>query len=227
MDETPVMRVAVGTDPNTQVVGYQLPGSVRQADYKTFKLRWDAAHNGSASEAEGRPIFDKVLMLTLLYPGTSDQLDVEIKRFPDGAKPIVTDRGRYEMFKDSIDRFEANGNASESGTPLALINLDPATIANLNGMGIKTVEQLSDVPDSALDSLKTGGRGLRDRARAFIEASAGGAPMARLQAENEGLRGDVQELKRRLDEFAEERRVEKVAIAEGDAPSDAQPKKGK
>ena len=225
MDLSPVMRVAVGADPNSMLVS--AGGSRAQAqDHHTIQLRWDAQHAGAASEAAGRPVYDRVLIVRLFYTGTQDTLDVELKRFPsDGGSPVVTDAKRVELYGAAVRQFEANGEALTTGTPLAVINLDPATVANLGALNIGTVEQLAEVPDSALDALRAGGRGFRERARAYLEATNGAAPLAKIAAENESLRADLAETQQQLAELVADSKAAKAAAKAAKAAA-AQPTEG-
>jgi hypothetical protein len=201
---SPTFRVAVGSDPNSQVVG---PGVYNKVtDYHQIRVFWGAVHNGAASDKQGTPVYDKVLQIRHLYPGSGDYLDVAVKRWPaEGGEPVLLDPQRYARYREVLEQFERNDKIKQQGTPLDVLNFDPATIANLKGKQIETVEELSDVPDVAIGALGTGGRSIRDRARAFIEASAGNAPLAKMQAENDGLRADLDLLRDQMRELTQQR----------------------
>ena len=83
------------------------------------------------------------------------------------------------MFREVVDRFVTSGEAIAAGTPLSILNLDPATVANLGALNIHTIEQLALVPDSGLAALRQGGRSIRDRAASYLDATQGNAPMAK------------------------------------------------
>lgn len=201
---SPTFRVAVGADPNTQVIGPAVHG--RQPDYHHIKVFWGAEHNGAASDKEGSPVYDKVLQVRYLYPGSGDYLDVVVKRWPaDGGEPVITDRERWNRYREVLEKYESKADQKANGTPLAVLNLDPHEIATLNGKQIETIEQLADVPDNYLGNLGLGGRTVRDRARAYMEASAGNAPLAKMQAENDGLRADLDAMRNKVADMAKER----------------------
>jgi hypothetical protein len=201
---SPTFRVAVGTDPNTQVIGPAVHG--RAADYHHIKVFWGAVHNGTASDKAGSPVYDKVLQVRYIYPGSGDYLDVVVKRWPaDGGEPVITDPERYNRYREVLEKYEAKADQKAHGTPLAVLNLDPHEIATLNGKQVETIEQLADVPDNYLGNLGLGGRTVRDRARAFMEASAGNAPLAKMQAENDGLRADLDAMRNKVAELAKDR----------------------
>jgi hypothetical protein len=198
---SPTFRVAVGTDPNTQVIGPAVHG--RAADYHNIKVFWGSMHNGAASDKAGSPVYDKVLQVRHIYIGSNDYLDVAVKRWPaDGGEPVIIDPDRYNRYREVLEKYEAKAAQKAQGTPLGVLNLDPHEIDTLKGRQIETVEQLSDVPDNYLGNLGMGGRTVRDRARAFIESAAGNAPLARMQAENDGLRADVDAMRAQLGDMA-------------------------
>lgn len=200
---SPTFRVAVGTDPNTQVIGPAVHG--RAADYHHIKVFWGAVHNGAASDKAGSPVYDKVLQVRYLYPGSGDYLDVAVKRWPaEGGEPVITDPERFNRYREVLEKYESKAEQKAQGTPLAVLNLDPHEIATLNGKQVETIEQLADVPDNYLGNLGMGGRTVRDRARAFMEATAGNAPLARMQAENDGLRADLDAVRNKLADMAQQ-----------------------
>ena len=200
MNETPILRVLMGPDPMASATG-----QVDVPSYAHVQLRWDAQRAGFASDQAGRPVFDKVLVLRHVYPGTPDYLDVQVKRYPpEGGEPQVLDPVRWSRFREVLERFERDGEAAAGGTPLAVMNLDPAAIATLQASGVQSAEMLADVPDSVLERLGQGGRAMRDRARAYFAALEGNAPMAKLEADNDRLREDLAELKQQLAEYHRE-----------------------
>lgn len=206
MNETPILRVLVGNDPMATE-----NGQVDAPAYLHIQLRWDATRAAFLSEAAGRPIFQKVLILRHIYPGTTDTLDVAVKVYPDDGPAVVLDERRAEMFREVIAKFEANADQAASGTPLVTMNLDPAQVATLQASGVQSVEALADVPDSALERLGMGARVMRERARAFFAALEGNAPTAALQAENERLKADLDQQRADMAEVKAEMAANRAA----------------
>ena len=187
---SPTFRVSVGTDPNSQVVGPSL--TPRQPDTHFIKLHWGSSFNQAESDKAGKPVNDKTLLIRHIYPGSHDYLDVEVKRFPAaGGEPIIVDSLRLSRYAELIEKFEKNAKQSETGTPLAALNLDPATIDNLKGSGVDTVEALAEVPDNYLHAIGTNGRQLRERAKALFAIRDDAAPLEQLRAENNKLRDQL------------------------------------
>lgn len=206
-DKSPVLRVQTGVDPNSV-------GAAAKPDFAFIQLGFQAVHNGAESEKQGRPVFDKALFVTHIYPGSTDQLDVEVKRFPaDGGAPTISDPVRAARFADPIAMFEKRAASMEGGTPLALLNLDPAQIKNLDAAGAGTVEMLAAVPDSSLGGLGMGARAMRQRAIAYLEALNGGEGLAKLQSQLDAQAADNDELRTQLKELLAERKANAEASA--------------
>jgi len=187
---SPTFRVSVGTDPNSEVVGPSL--TPRQPDTHFLKIGWGSSFNQAESDKAGKPINDKTLVVRHIYPGSHDFLDVEVKRYPHGGgEPVIVDSVRLARYADLIAKFEAKAKMTDAGTPLAAMNLDPATIANLQGSQIDTVEALAEVADVNLGALGTGGRQLRERAKALFAIRDDNAPLEQLRAENNKLRDQL------------------------------------
>jgi hypothetical protein len=187
---SPTFRVQVGTDPNSEVVGPSL--TPKQPDTHFIKLHWGSSFNQAASDKAGKPVNDKTLMVRHIYPGSHDYLDVEVLRYPHGGgEPIIVDSIRLARYAELIEKFQKKAKISETGTPLAALNLDPATADNLKGSGIDTVEALAEVPDNHLDALGHGARQLRERARVLFAVRDDNAPLEQLRAENNKLRDQL------------------------------------
>jgi hypothetical protein len=196
---SPTFRIQVGTDPNSEVVGPNL--TPRQPDTHFVKIGWGTSYDQAASDKAGKPINDKTLVVRHIYPGSHDYLDVEVKRYPhDGGEPIIVDSIRLSRYAELIERFEKKAKITASGTPLAAMNLDPATIANLQGSNIDTVEALAEVPDNHLDALGHGARALRERAKTLFAIRDDNAPAEQLRAENNKLRDQLGVVKEELAE---------------------------
>ena len=209
-EKTPVLRVAVGQDPN--LTGMGVPHA---PDYQFIQLGFQAVHNGAESGRQGRPVFDKALMLTHIYPGSTDTLDVEVKRYPSsGGEPIVTDPVRATRFADIIAKFEERRATMEEGTPLSVLNFDPAQIKNLEASGASTVEMLAGVADSNLAKLGMGARNLRQRAIAYLDALNGGEAMAKLQSQLDGRDAEVSELRLQVRELLNDRKPVPLGLSD-------------
>lgn len=133
-------------------------------------------------------------------------------RTGDSSIPMFASRFPDEWL-DKIEKGYAAWKAGQEipveGTPLAQwAVLSPAQRQQLIGMGIQTVEQLSQLPDGGLDSFGIGGMSLRQRARDFItlnsnEANKGSAEMEQLRTENASLKNQLSAILKRLEKMEE------------------------
>lgn len=148
----------------------------------------NAQQNNFKSEQAGHPVFDDIEMVEILIPGDKNSIvservkDEHRNRWPK----------EYEAFKRGLEPVE-------DGAPLAeWPPLTPAQVANFASINIRTVEQLAGVNDNNLQALGMGGRQIREKARNWLEQAKGGEPLARVEAENEQLRQDLETVKAQL-----------------------------
>ena len=181
---------------------------MKHGEGKSFCLvqfEWVEAKNGAASDREGRAVFDKVLRVYIQAPGSKNQIaSHEIERHfwaSKGEKPRKRVnqqlRDRYREQLAAWERQESGVLLELQGTPLReLHGLDVAQVAELKDLQIHTVEQLAALSDA---HLFMGARKWREMAQAYLEQADQQAPLSRFAAENEGLRGEVDQLKAQVE----------------------------
>lgn len=148
-----------------------------------------AVENKAKSLEENRPVFDEREMVEIRIPG--DRLATHVN--------YVLDEHR-QRWPDHYAAFKRGEARAASGTPLE--QWPPMTtgrVATLKALGILSVEELSTLPDNMLTSLGMGARELRDQARAYLEAAAGGAAVARATAENADLRAQMERMQTQME----------------------------
>lgn len=135
-----------------------------------------AVQNHEKSALEGRPIFDEKLMISIAIPG---QMDI-VKR------PAW--EGDYHRFPKHLEAFKAGTTDAQSGTPLSVWPaITVGQIAELATRHVRTVEQLAAISD--VDAQKFMGMNeLRQRAKDFIEAAKGTAPLTAMRAEMDAMK---------------------------------------
>ena len=146
----------------------------------------------AASEAAGAPRRRETEMVRLLIAG--DMLSSPVHPVNDAYR---------ERFAAAYAKFKAGQTTVHvEGTPLrdwpALSRLQ---IAELEDLKIFSVEQLAGVADQNINRIQEG-RILRAKADAFLQLSKDGAHVNKLAAENERLRGSVDDLTAKLTELA-------------------------
>lgn len=140
---------------------------------------------------EGRPIFEDVEYIEIMVPGDKSNT---IHR-PVTPADRNRFRAQYQAWKSGEDQDAA------TGTPLkAWPAITAAQVREIEHYNCRTVEQLATMSDSNLQGVGPI-LALRQKARDFIEAAKGTAPMQKLRAENETLRNEMAALKAQVAEL--------------------------
>lgn len=152
----------------------------------------EAIKNEQETEKQGIPVFEERLYIHIKIPNQVDNV----------ARP-ATDADK-KRFPQSWQAYKTGKEPAESGMPLE--EWPQLTVSEhkvCQALGIKTVEQLAELPDSGLHRLGVNGQGMKTRAQKFLN-SAG---------EMERLRARVKELEAKIakgDEMAESKPKRKV-----------------
>lgn len=152
---------------------------------------------------DGPPIFDTVHQVRVVVAGSrggEGPVYEMWRRKHDGAEK---NGEGFKRFGKPYSEWRAGKTPADTGTPLEQWPLmDVAMVATLKASHVYTVQQLADLPDSALDtSIRRGGREWRAKAQAWLEESRSAAgdvearaTIARQQAEIDELKGQVRQL---------------------------------
>lgn len=169
-------------------------------DGAILRFFWQARKNEFRSKNEGKPIFDKSLLVEITTPGSRDSTPVkEVRREYENGDEPRTDEALYSKYREYIEDFISDTeNPDLLGTPLsAWPSLDITQVAMLKALGIFTVESLAELPDGKIGNLGMGGRALVERAKTFIAAAKGNSKSEELatrvtELEDEIKRRDAQ-----------------------------------
>lgn len=185
------------------------PVFLKAPDGNYVWFEWNTEKNDGASTKEGRPMFDKVLMMHVVSPGAPKSSPVHVvERQKPGEEAIFVEF--FKRYRAQIDAFKADETGGVlAGTPLEQLPfLDMATRATMRAMHIYTAEALSELPENGIQNLGMGARQWKQEAVAFLEAAKGGAPVTRLIADNERLTAEnermadtIKQLARRMDDM--------------------------
>lgn len=135
-----------------------------------FEIR--AVKNEYKSKQEARPVFDDTEYIHIIVPGSRD-----VNIFP-------LDDSYKARFRERYEKWKSQGDVElSSGTILAEVPwLSKSQIAELNYSNIRTIEQLAGMSD-VLAQKFMGNNELRMRAKRYLEAAAGAAPMLKMEQE--------------------------------------------
>lgn len=134
----------------------------------------------------GRPIYDA---LDYIEIRSGDKTD--IKDRPVSKHDMVRFGARYRAWKATKTNVVV-------GTPLTQWpGVTKSMVEELANRGIASVEQLSETPDEVLSRVGPI-MGLKQRARDYLEASKGLAPLTQMRAENADLRNQVAALQAQM-----------------------------
>jgi hypothetical protein len=140
----------------------------------------------------GRPIYKDVEYIEITIPGDRNNI-------PD--RP-VTDLDRRK-FAEQYKAWKAGDEEQLVGTPLAKWpGITRSQVEELRYFHVRTVEQLADVSDSNAQSMGPILK-LRQRARDFLEASKGTAPLEAVRAQLQAKESENDALKKQLDQVQE------------------------
>ncbi len=147
------------------------------ADDEKLLVRFEtrAVKHEQKSREAGRPVFYDHDYIQIIIPGSR-----EVSSFPMDEQYEKRFRKRYNEWKAS-----ETGQIKIDGTLLSELTwMSKSQIAELNYSNVFTVEQLANIPDVLARSFM-GAQQLKDRAKRYLEAAAGEAPLLKMQAELE------------------------------------------
>jgi hypothetical protein len=127
-------------------------------------------------KGEGRPVYEEIEYIELVTPG--DRTNIPYRPVTDA------ERRKYAV---QYKAWKAGVKEAASGTPLSAI-ANRIQVEELAYFKVRTVEQLADVSDGNLGGMPMYTRALVSRAKDYLAAAKGNAPVATLRAENEQLR---------------------------------------
>ena len=154
--------------------------------------------DNAASETAGAPRFREEERVRLIIAG--DMFNQPVHPVDEAIKERFS--AAYKAFKDSKVERHVEGTLLREWPQLSRIQ-----IAELEALGIYSVESLRDISDSNVNRIPDG-RIWREKAKAWLDQAKDGAAATRYAAENERLREKLEALEKRLAEVesAEPRR---------------------
>ena len=160
----------------------------------------EAVQHPFQSEQAGRPIFVEQPYVKILFPG---DMTKQVVRPVDlqGSEGKPSDPERWPR---QWDAYQKKASQVPIGTPLTQwAPMTKAIALTLKAQNIHTVEQLAELPDTAL--VWMGAREMHEKAKVWLASAKDGAEVLRLQQENLDLRNDVETLKKQFAELSKSR----------------------
>ena len=170
---------------------------------------------------KGRPVYRERVYCYITRPGAKSDNIKEVPMLLDDKGQFILDRnglpqplpgdGSFptlpERFAKQWQQFLNKQEQTHDGTPLEMWpGLTKIQVLELKGAKIHTVEQLGMLPDSTLQNVgMMDARGLRDRAKAYMDNAENGAALSSALSVIEQQRIDIQALKDQFAQLAAER----------------------
>lgn len=159
------------------------------------------------SREAGRPVYVDVPYRKSFQPGEARLSTIDR---PATAQDRIDYPRQWQAFLEGK-------NEDVTGSPLSLLfPASPATVTNLNQLGVRTIEQLADLKDSALQEIGLGGREFQSRAKAYLANADDGKGFHDLSSQVDALTLELKKLSDRntaleaaLSHAAEKRRPRK------------------
>jgi len=160
-----------------------------------------AVPNPFESEKQGKPVFEDRDFVTITSPGGKSDLTREVIKHQRDEVPPDTVRWARQWQQYVNEQVQtADGIPLDSWPPMGYA---PAVIKGFKAAEIFTMEQLSALPDSTLQSIPVmDARKWRDLAIKYVEQAKGGAPIAALQQENTQLKEQMAVMQEQINALA-------------------------
>lgn len=139
------------------------------------------------SAQKGRPVHIEQDFIKIMVPGNKLS-NVDTIATPEYQRRFAT---KWEAYKAGKQQG-VEGTLLSSWAALSI-----TMVADLNAMGIHTVEQLANISDTVASKFP-GGSGLRDKATAYLEASADASVATRLAEEKEALEAVISDMQEQI-----------------------------
>lgn len=200
-------------------------------DGSALRIWRDTAQNAFLSERVGRAIFDEVVYVEVISPGSRDSTPVFecVRTFAEEMNhPEPLYGVKYAQYKEYITDFDkkSDTDVSLAGTPLSQWpEMTRTMVASLKAQSVFTVEALASLPDTKLTIVGPDGRTWREKAKAYIENSKGNAYATALAADLDRTKSDLVESQAQVAILADQ--IKALQAAQDGRPAQAAPTSAK
>lgn len=148
--------------------------------------------DGKETAKLGRPFYKDIEYVKIITPGEKNTIFFQ---------PATGEHKR--RFPKAYAAFKAGSVHAEQGTPLEHWPLmTRGLVMSYKAIGVHTVEALAAVHDGNLDALGTGGRELREKARAYLKQADDTAAVQKLAAEKQVMADQMQAMQAQIADLA-------------------------
>lgn len=167
-----------------------------------------AEHSPTKSEEAGRPVYDAVDFIKVMFAGERDTVERAVKE---------EDKYRWPQ---EWARYKANQEQVAEGTPIEhLFPQNPEIVATLRHLNFQTVELLAGATDAGLQGIGMGGRTWHEKAKKFLETANKAVGYHKLQNELQARDAQIENQKDVIARLEERLRKVEADIAAGDNPA--------
>lgn len=175
--------------------------------------------NGPESEKAGHPVFDDIHIVTITPMG--DNKTKVVKYAPEWLNHLkerlhnkqISDQ-YYKFCVDSYEAWKDKREAPTTGTPIRewpqITKAQAEMVLNAN---IRSIEDLANAPEEALQTIGMGARALKQKAQAYLEAAKDAGKLSER----------MNKLQTDLETAEEQRKADQDKIAELEAKLASQP----
>ena len=158
---------------STDVIDFQMnfeDAQQAEADKKLLVVFYrEPIKNESKSAEAGRPIFDEIDLIKIMFPGQRDTV------------VSMVDENYKHRFAAQWDRYQRGLDQNTSGTPLSQLGwMSMSQIAEYKALNCHTVEQLVGMPDSVSQRFM-GYHAVKQRAQQYLDMAKGLAPLTAME----------------------------------------------
>lgn len=170
----------------------------------------DAIFNKFTSDEMGKFVYDDYIMVKVTSPGNKNNFIEKIALLEQETKEwIYLGTAWEDRFPTQWAQFKAKLEQVPNGYPVTECPFfSKAYALNLKGSKVYTLEQIADMPDTALGILGFDGRQVRDKVKAFLTRGTDASEITKLFAKVEQLEADNKVMKEQLTLKGESPKVE-------------------
>jgi len=159
--------------------------------YVEFEIR--AVEDRSETIKAGHPVYHDVAYAIVTPPGGN----LTVEKVAEDWVAAKRNDPFYRHYKEALTAFLEDREAPVDGTPIEMWpSVTPAQVKQIRAAGLRTVEDLAAANETSIAKMGMGGRALKDRAAAWLDAASDTGKVAE---ENAALKAQLADLAETVD----------------------------